>query len=232
MLSALTVDELRAIIAHEMAHFSGRDTTYSSLFLPVYMGLGTSLELLGSNFDDQPGEDRGCAGCAFQLPMLLPVLVLKLYLFLFSLLDSSIRRVRERRADAIAAHVAGSQPFASGLKKAICAGTVFGEFMEKQFSKDPTVAASANYFAEFRSVMGESEARMEAIEQEAMAEKDDLTAHHPSLTTRLKSIPQVPWPTADERPARELLGDPEALEQELTRLLEDLRVQLRAAGAA
>ncbi|MDU7519919.1 MAG: M48 family metalloprotease [Roseomonas mucosa] len=40
LLATLNATELRTVLAHELAHFSGEDTAYSARFLPIYAGLG------------------------------------------------------------------------------------------------------------------------------------------------------------------------------------------------
>ena len=194
------------IIAHEMAHFTGRDTRYSTLVLPVYLGLGTSILLLTRHTDSQPGEEVGCYGCAFQLPMLLPILVMKLYLILFGLVDHSIGRSRELRADAIAANLMGKETFASALTKTVRSGEYFGEFMEQGLKPGQAAGeVSDNRFADFRGMMAQSAVRLNELEQQALAEKDNPMADHPALATRLRLLPDVKRAPQDTRSARELL---------------------------
>ena len=53
-LPLLRLDELAAIIGHELAHFAGGDTVYSIRFLPIYAGMGRSIDAVfaarGSGF--------------------------------------------------------------------------------------------------------------------------------------------------------------------------------------
>ena len=53
-LPLLRLDEFAAIIGHELAHFAGGDTAYSLRFLPIYAGVGRSLDAVfaarGSGF--------------------------------------------------------------------------------------------------------------------------------------------------------------------------------------
>jgi Zn-dependent protease with chaperone function len=44
LLPLLQADEVAAIIGHELAHFAGGDTDYSLRFLPIYTGVGRSLD--------------------------------------------------------------------------------------------------------------------------------------------------------------------------------------------
>jgi Zn-dependent protease with chaperone function len=45
-LALMRVDETAAIIGHELAHYAGGDTAYSQRFLPIYTGVGRSLDAL------------------------------------------------------------------------------------------------------------------------------------------------------------------------------------------
>ena len=46
-LDLLDAAEIAAVIGHELAHFSGEDTTYSQQFTPIYAGLWRALTALG-----------------------------------------------------------------------------------------------------------------------------------------------------------------------------------------
>lgn len=54
-LPFLHADEVVAIIGHELAHFSGGDTAYSLPFLPIYAGVGRSLEAVAQGGADGRG---------------------------------------------------------------------------------------------------------------------------------------------------------------------------------
>ena len=45
-LPLMRPDEVLSVIGHELAHFSGRDTEYSLRFLPIYAGVGRSLDVV------------------------------------------------------------------------------------------------------------------------------------------------------------------------------------------
>ncbi len=48
MLPLLSQGEIAAIIAHELAHFTGEDTEYSQHFLPLYAGMARSMEAVAA----------------------------------------------------------------------------------------------------------------------------------------------------------------------------------------
>jgi Zn-dependent protease with chaperone function len=45
-LAMLDADETKAVITHELAHFAGEDTAYSTRFLPIYAGIERNLTAL------------------------------------------------------------------------------------------------------------------------------------------------------------------------------------------
>lgn len=47
-LALLRGDEVAAIIGHELAHYAGGDTAYSQRFLPIYAGVGRSLDAVAA----------------------------------------------------------------------------------------------------------------------------------------------------------------------------------------
>ena len=47
-LPLLRIDELAAIVGHELAHFAGGDTAYTLRFLPIYAGVGRSLDAVAA----------------------------------------------------------------------------------------------------------------------------------------------------------------------------------------
>ena len=48
-LALMRADETAAVIAHELAHYAGGDTAYSQRFLPIYAGVGRSLDAVAQS---------------------------------------------------------------------------------------------------------------------------------------------------------------------------------------
>ncbi|BAQ48657.1 M48 family metallopeptidase [Methylobacterium aquaticum] len=55
LLALMRGDEVAAIVAHELAHYAGGDTAYSQRFLPIYAGVGRSLEAVAARRDGALG---------------------------------------------------------------------------------------------------------------------------------------------------------------------------------
>ncbi len=97
LLALLDSGETDAIIAHELAHFTGEDTVYSQRFLPVYAAIGRSLAAVQSG----PGAWEGRW-------LLLPAATLGRHMA--DVFDAAVKhwsRLREFAADQVSAATAG-----------------------------------------------------------------------------------------------------------------------------
>ncbi len=102
-LALMRGDETAAIIAHELAHYAGGDTAYSQRFLPIYAGVGRSLEAVAEGH-------RGSLG------LLGPTL--RLGLFVMERFHLAVRhwsRAREFAADAAGAGATSADASARAL---------------------------------------------------------------------------------------------------------------------
>ncbi len=104
-LALLNHDETAAVIAHELAHFSGEDTAYTQQFLPVYAAIGRSLWAVG----------HGSAAAQGRW-LLRPAEVLGLHVM--ATFDAAVNhwsRLRELAADQASAMPVGPGAAASAL---------------------------------------------------------------------------------------------------------------------
>lgn len=109
-LRHLNNNEFKAIIAHEMGHFTGKDTIFSIYIAPLYKCIKRIIGILGQYSDDST---------IIFLPMLPLILILKIYYNLYAKLESKISRQREKRADYIATLLYGKNNFCNALTKTI-----------------------------------------------------------------------------------------------------------------
>ncbi|RVT99703.1 peptidase M48 [Rhodovarius crocodyli] len=106
-LPLLAEDEVAAIIGHELAHFSGGDTEYSLRFMPIYAGVGRSLDAVA---------EAGTAGDGSLSPLLRPAM--RLGMFVMDQFHHAVRhwsRRREFAADAAGASVTSAGAAARAL---------------------------------------------------------------------------------------------------------------------
>ncbi|MGB7532910.1 MAG: tetratricopeptide repeat protein [Halobacteriota archaeon] len=214
LLGSLTVNEFKAIIAHEFAHFTGRDTLYSSFVSPVYVGTTTACEEMGSAIFGDEEESL-----LLSIPMLLPYAMLRAYLFLFQIIDAVISRSRERRADLMATEICGKGIFSNALKKVVREGKVFGVMFSQSIPEELKRNTYANYCNAFSTFLLQKSGDLGKIEREAMAEDRKIYDRHPPLKKRLSYLPNIPDQSVDSRSARELLVNPKQYEQKLSKFV-------------
>ena len=90
LMRVLSLDEVKAVVGHELAHFSGSDTVYSRNFAPIYRGL----EEAAHAADEHKTYDKN--------PLLMPArLFLRFMIDCFAKNAAKSSRSRELRADQI-----------------------------------------------------------------------------------------------------------------------------------
>jgi Zn-dependent protease with chaperone function/uncharacterized tellurite resistance protein B-like protein len=95
LMRVLSLNEMKAVVGHELAHFSGSDTVYSRNFAPIYRGL----EEAAHAADENKKYDKN--------PLLMPArLFLRFMMDCFARNAAKASRARELRADTIGASAA------------------------------------------------------------------------------------------------------------------------------
>jgi len=212
LLSIFTVNELRAILAHEFAHFTGRDLIFSRIVLPVYKGAATYLEYMTSIFKYQ-GYDIGI----ISLPMLLPNFLMKQYLKMFHKFNMQLSRIREHRADFIASSICGHESCSEALGKVVSYGNYFDPLIDEEMSEKIIHGFEfTNYFKHFREYLDKYSKYVEETYFEALIEDEDKYSTHPTLLKRMSSIPYIEEKYFDEEQSIELLSDFDGLEINMT----------------
>jgi Zn-dependent protease with chaperone function len=199
LLHVLTLAELRAVLAHELAHLAKGDATWSA-------GSLRFVERLGQALDDPEGRARGplklwarcCRGVAAEL-------------------IGPIARGQEARADRASAGLAGGGASASALIKVALVQPLFREILAHQAQE---LLGDANLYATFRALWARlPESLLEAMRLRLLTvDPGSSDSPHPPLPERvsmLQGFPDRPDSLADGMTAISLVGDPEWLEQML-----------------
>jgi heat shock protein HtpX len=111
IMQSLREDELRGVIAHELAHIKNRDILIGSVAAAIAMGITfvARMAMFGAMFGGRDDEEGGGLGALLMI-FLAPVAAM--------LLQMAISRSREFEADRIGAHLTGSgDPLARALEK-------------------------------------------------------------------------------------------------------------------
>lgn len=188
LLKQLHAAEANAVLAHEMAHFSGRDTLYSKRISPLIQRFDNYLAGLQSG--------------GITLPVFYFMLCFRV---LFELSLSKQRRQREFRADEVAASVTSPRDLASALLR-IAAYSTFRQTVENDLFKQERALESADVAARI-----EREFPQYAVGFASELNIDTLeTAHpfdsHPPLAQRLQAL-GVQLSTADTHALLSSTGD-------------------------
>ncbi len=187
LLGVLKVGELRAIMSHEFAHFTGRDTLYSSIAMRVYMSAGHSASILLSMWM----SGNWLLKILMALPLLPAAGVLFAYTWLFHLANMRLSRVREFRADYIAATHSGSAYMRSGLGKTVGYSIVMQPLFDQKC--DEVLKQREPHDSPYRLIRKS----LASLSDEASKAATDYMAHevltsgdsHPTVRNRLDSLP-------------------------------------------
>jgi Zn-dependent protease with chaperone function len=213
LLEVLTVEQLRAVLAHEFGHYVGGDTRIGRR---TYRTRQTILRTVASLRWSDDGDD-GWLLAAVRWPF-------EAYARAFLRITSAISRSQEFAADALAARVAGADAQVGALRRTAACGPAFDEFWRFEFLPALDLDLRPPLGEGFRryltvAVIGEQ------IEQslDAALEQDENDSYdsHPTVRQRLAALGAAPGdePPAEGPPASSLLRDHAELEDGLLRAL-------------
>lgn len=173
----MTIDEVSAVLGHELSHFKGQDTVFSQKFYPIYRGTTDSINSLQSQID------KGNGGVA-----LLPAIAILCYfLNQFSIVEKRISRHRELIADKYGSAVSNPKVYATALAKVHAFAPLWG-YLQQLFVdalKDGKYFTNAgNTFAD----MVQSCAKPEILTNLPKQIMHHPTDSHPTLAIRLISL--------------------------------------------
>jgi Zn-dependent protease with chaperone function len=197
LLHVLTMAELRAVLAHELAHLARGDATRSARSVRFVHALDQAL-------DRAPAPSASpirywAELCRRQADALLEPIALG----------------QEARADRCAASIAGGDAAASALVKVALVQPLFREVLNHYDPTDPEIPNLYAFFREFWRRLPDSlhtNMRLQLL----AAQQPQTDGEHPPLPHRLTAVQAYPHRSASENaPAKTALSDLEALEQML-----------------
>ncbi|HEX9063390.1 MAG TPA: M48 family metallopeptidase [Clostridia bacterium] len=211
LLNYLNKNELRAILSHEFAHFTGQDTLYSAYILPVYESTITAINNMQAYTSNK--ENSGF----LMLPMILPLFILKTYYKIFNLSNMKRSREREKRADIIACQYCGSEDFKNALTKAVSFSGIFSNNATPQIlGLLEKGKVYVNYYGYLRDCEKSVNELSDTYKNRALDEKTDRHSSHPSLNDRLKYVPDVVRKYSTDDSSINLINGYEEYEKSLT----------------
>ncbi len=184
-IPALTVSEFKAILAHEFAHFSRRDTFYNRFIARAGFAFSNVLSGLKLNI----------------LWVMNPIYwYLSFFYYIFLSLVGSFSRQREFSADAIAARVFGSECFSSALKNYSIDSSVF----EGMSMKEAVVYANEgkyieniyNYHRKYKAQLPSHV--IESMEKNVSTISETPFQTHPPLQQRIENVKKLGYETDED----------------------------------
>ncbi|GAA4595899.1 M48 family metallopeptidase [Planotetraspora phitsanulokensis] len=198
LLMALSADEMRAVLGHELGHYSGAHTRLGGTVYRGRIAVLAAVQSLGNHAWIQK--------------------IFFAYAKLFLRVSQTVSRKQELEADEFAVTIAGRDAAGNALRKVHGTDDVWNMFIERYVGMTGMAGSRpANLFGGFHALVN---AHVTEIAQaDGAGEETSPYDSHPSLRERLGAIAVLPdRPRAlDSRPALVLLRDPavaaNALEQ-------------------
>ncbi len=212
LLPVLTLSELRAVLAHELAHLAKGDATWAAKSIRFVESLGFAIE------DAGPGGLWGPLGAWAEFCHRIA-----------SGLVVPIARGQEARADRSAGSISGGSVAVSALVKVAVVQPLFREVLDNH-DPDDMPEDAPNFYEFFRAFWNRlPDSLLLALRVAAMTQESaDHDASHPPLSERLAAIyafPDPAEPSSEMMAATNVLGDLDYLEQVLhDRLFEVVRL--------
>lgn len=212
----LDIDEMKAVLGHELAHYKGLDTRFSRNFYPIYRGVTQGLVNIAGGFSEKGGASR---------VVLLPAFMTLVYfLNAFSNIENEISRERELSADSEATKLVNARKLATALVKLHAFSTAWlaiRQGMQSALGEGKQLINASLLFADIVHKMEKSEA-LENVSEEGPVHPTDS---HPPLSQRLKNlnlsledVMKDAENTSPDKPAINLFDDVETFEKELTEI--------------
>jgi heat shock protein HtpX len=205
LMEALSVQQFRAVLAHEFGHYYGGDTRLGPWIYKTRAAIERTLQGLHrhSTALAKPFQWYGQA---------------------FVRITHGVSRQQEFSADALAARTVGARPLAEGLRLLHGSDGAFSAYWSQELVPVLQLGARPPLAAGFRQFMGAPEIRAgidEAIERELAQGEAGPYDTHPCLRDRLAAVATLPPGEAQpaDPPALTLLEAPEAVEAKLIAFL-------------
>ncbi len=211
LMRTLQIDEMRAVLAHEMGHFYAGDTKLGPWIYKTRGALArTVMNLSRAGAHAAESDTVGIVFGVIRAPF-------HWFMVGFMRISQAISRAQEYSADAVAVRAEGQRALIDGLKKSHAAALAHALYMRNEIAplleegKVPEVGVG---FSRFLSSKPMSELLDKVVDHELTEGQHDAYDSHPPLRDRIAAAVEIDGPTrdADPRFAIELIRDADALE--------------------
>ncbi len=201
LLQALTLSQARAVLAHEMGHYSGAHTRLGGVAYRGRLAIVGTLSRIGR---------WNPTGWVFNI-----------YARLYLLVDNAVSRRQELEADASAVRVAGKQAAIGALTEVSVAAMAYDFYIGRYVAPGAEFGfLPDNVFGRFGALVAARQDELVQLRAQAPdQEKGGVWDTHPPLAVRIAAIQALPESNVgnDSRPAVELLPDAEMVGRALHR---------------
>ncbi|RSN12685.1 hypothetical protein DMB42_10865 [Nonomuraea sp. WAC 01424] len=200
LLQTLTVDEMRAVLGHELGHYSGAHTRLGA---PVYRGR-VSLVAVVQGLGDHPLLRR----------------LFALYTKLYLRVSQAVSRRQELEADEFAVSIGGREAMAGALRKIHNTALAWDLYAGDYLSLTGVGGARpASVFGGFHALLNDPVRQAELARLSERPKEVSPYDSHPALADRLAAIERLPEPeqVPDPRSALTLLRDPDVAAEAVER---------------
>jgi heat shock protein HtpX len=232
LLFTLSVDELRAGVAHELGHFIGGDTRLAAFNTQTHALFSSVLHTTRRD-PFRAGTQHAAIEAGFALAQALGYLLVRGYSRLFLRLTRPISRRQELAADALSVALVSAAAAASALEKAHIVGPLYHAYLQHEVGYAlrqgvmPTDLVAG--FQRWREQFLPSERGSQFVAA-VHATPTDPYDTHPALSDRLARIRRPSDSSAadallDDRLAITLLPDAEAFDSWLLQITRDRSIE-------
>ena len=210
LLHGLSVSQMRAVLAHELGHYSHSHTRLGPLSYRGRMAIIKTIEEVG--------------------PTSIAGYVFRGYARLYVLVQNSVSRRQEREADQAAVRIAGRHATASALRELEPIDAAWGFYLNNYVGWGlETGYAPAGVVARFSELLAGRNAELSRLRAEAPSAKRSWWDTHPPIAERVALIEREPDAQVpqDNRPATIMLPDLSALAAEVENATFDFRGRTR-----
>jgi len=187
LVQAFTVAQLRAVLAHELGHYSESHTRVGAIAHRGRMTIVQTVRQVGDSF----------AGIVFSL-----------YARAYVLVEQSVSRRMEYEADAAAVRLAGREPAMAALRDLPAIAAAWGFFVDAYMGPGlSTGYAPQDVFGGFRELLSGRAGELQRLRDEAPPDEGSRWDSHPPIGDRIRAMAAMADPglPADPRPAVTLL---------------------------
>ncbi|WP_155369121.1 M48 family metalloprotease [Catellatospora vulcania] len=202
VLQATNVDQLRAVLAHELGHYSGAHTRLGAVAYRGRIAMEGAIGRIGKwNVAGWP---------------------IRLYARAYLLVDNAVSRRQELEADAASVRLAGKQAAVAALTEIKVVAMAYDFYLGRYVAPGAELGLLPdNVFAGFGDLLSAREEEIAGLRAEAaQGERRSRWSTHPPLSVRIAAINALPegMPSNDRRRATDLVPDLSAMSARLHHL--------------